>query len=114
MAAGFGQRRSVLIMYGIVAIMGEVAVLISRELYKDAVPLFMVALLYLCIIMIPRRPKKGIKRIITQDTSDLEKEYFTEYLNYERERRKELREAAKAAAENAAAEEEKTNTKEKE
>ena len=114
MAAGFGQRRSVLIMYGIVAIMGEVAVLISRELYKDAVPLFMVALLYLCIIMIPRRPKKGIKRIITQDTSDLEKEYFTEYLNYERERRKELREAAKAAAENAAEEEEKTNTKEKE
>ena len=114
MAAGFGQRRSVLIMYGIVAIMGEVAVLISRELYKDAVPLFMVALLYLCIIMIPRRPKKGIKRIITQDTSDLEKEYFTEYLNYERERRKELREAAKAAAENAAEEEEKTNAKEKE
>ncbi len=106
MAAGFGQRRSVLIMYGIVAIMGEVAVLISRELYKDAIPLFLVALLYLCIIMIPRRPKKGIKRIITQDTSDLEKEYFTEYLNYERERRRELREAAKAAAENAAEEEE--------
>lgn len=114
MAAGFGQRRSVLIMYGIVAIMGEVAVLISRELYKDAVPLFMVALLYLCIIMIPRRPKKGIKRIITQDTSDLEKEYFTEYLNYERERRKELREAAKAAAENAAEEEEKNKTTKKE
>lgn len=114
MAAGFGQRRSVLIMYGIVAIMGEVAVLISRELYKDAVPLFMVALLYLCIIMIPRRPKKGIKRIITQDTSDLEKEYFTEYLNYERERRKELREAAKAAAENAAEEEEKNNITKKE
>ena len=106
MAAGFGQRRSVLIMYGIVAIMGEVAVLISRELYKDAAPLFLVALLYLCIIMVPRTPKKSIKRIITQDTSELEKEYFTEYLNYERERRKELREAAKAAAEEAAAAEE--------
>lgn len=98
MAAGFGQRRSVLIMYGIVGIMGEVAILISRELYKDAIPLFLIALLYLSIIMIPRRPKKGIKRIITQDTSELEKEYFTEYLNYERERRKELREAAKIAA----------------
>ena len=110
MAAGFGQRRSVLIMYGIVAIMGEVAVLISRELYKDAVPLFMVALLYLCIIMVPRTPKKGIKRIITQDTSQLEKEYFAEYLNLERERRKELREAAKAAAEEAAAAEEKDVT----
>ena len=101
MAAGFGQRRSVLIMYGIVGIMGEVAVLISRELYKDAFFLFMIALLYLCIIIVPKKPKKGIKRIITQDTSDLEKEYFTEYLNYERERRRQLREAAKAAAEEA-------------
>ena len=111
MAAGFGQRRSVLIMYGIVAIMGEVAVLISRELYKDAIPLFLVALLYLCIIMVPKTPKKGIKRIITQDTSELEKEYFAEYLNYERERRKELREAAKEAAEEAA-ETEETDVKE--
>lgn len=105
MAAGFGQRRSVLIMYGIVGIMGEVAVLISRELYKDAAMLFMIALLYLCIIVVPKRPKKGIKRIITQDTSELEKEYFTQYLNYERERRRELREAAKAAAESATDEE---------
>ena len=82
MAAGFGQRRSVLIMYGIVGIMGEVAILISRELYKDAIPLFLIALLYLGIIIIPKRSKKSIKRIITQDTSELEKEYFTEYLNY--------------------------------
>ncbi len=109
MAAGFGQRRSVLIMYGIVAIMGEVAVLISRELYKDAFFLFLVAFLYLCIIIVPKKSKKGIKRIITQDTSDLEKEYFTEYLNYERERRRELREAAAArAAAEAEAEEAKT------
>ena len=107
MAAGFGQRRSVLIMYGIVGIMGIVAVLISRELYKDAFFLFLIALLYLCIIIVPKRPKKGIKRIITQDTSELEKEYFTEYLNYERERRKALREAAKTAAEAEAEAEEK-------
>ncbi|MBR3376624.1 MAG: undecaprenyl/decaprenyl-phosphate alpha-N-acetylglucosaminyl 1-phosphate transferase [Mogibacterium sp.] len=107
MAAGFGQRRSVLIMYGIVGIMGIVAVLISRELYKDAFFLFLIALLYLCIIIVPKKPKKGIKRIITQDTSELEKEYFTEYLNYERERRKALREAAKAAAEAEAEAEEK-------
>ena len=100
MAAGFGQRRSVLIMYGIVGIMGEVAILISRELYKDAIPLFLIALLYLGIIIVPKSSgNKGIKRIITQDTSELEKEYFTEYLNYERDRRKALREAAKAAAE---------------
>ncbi len=106
MAAGFGQRRSVLIMYGIIGIMGIVAVLISRELYKDAFFLFLIAVLYLGIIIVPKRSKKGIKRIITQDTSDLEKQYFTEYLNYERERRKELREAAKVAAEAAAIEEE--------
>ena len=106
MAAGFGQRRSVLIMYGIIGIMGIVAVLISRELYKDAFFLFLIAVLYLGIIIVPKRTNKGIKRIITQDTSDLEKQYFTEYLNYERERRKELREAAKAAAEAAAIEEE--------
>lgn len=111
MAAGFGQRRSVLIMYGIVGIMGIVAVLISRELYKDAFFLFLIALLYLCIIIVPKRPKKGIKRIITQDTSELEKEYFTEYLNYERERRKALREAAKAAAETEAEAEEKEEAK---
>ena len=111
MAAGFGQRRSVLIMYGIVGIMGVVAVLISRELYKDAFFLFMIALLYLCIIIVPKKPQKGIKRIITQDTSELEKEYFTEYLNYERERRKQLREAAKAAAE-ASADAEEAETEE--
>lgn len=98
MAAGFGQRRSVLIMYGIVGIMGIVAVLISRELYKDAFFLFMIAVLYLGIIIVPKQSKKGIKRIITQDTSELEKEFFTEYLNYERERRRALREAAMAAA----------------
>ena len=103
MAAGFGQRRSVLIMYGIVGIMGEVAVLISRELYKDAVPLFMIALLYLSIIIVPKRPKKGLKTIITQDVSEIEKENFVEYLNYERQRRKELK---ALAAEQAKAEEE--------
>ncbi len=58
MAAGFGQRRSVLIIYGIVGIMGMVAVLISRDLYKDALFLALIAILYLCIIMIRRQPKK--------------------------------------------------------
>lgn len=105
MAAGFGQRRSVLIMYGIVGIMGEVAILISRELYKDAIPLLLIALLYLAIIVIPKRKKKGLKTIITQDATEIEKENFVDYLNYERQRRKELREkAAELAAEELAAE----------
>ena len=98
MAAGFGQRRSVLIMYGIVGIMGEVAILISRELYKDAIPLFMIALLYLGIIIVPKRSKKGLKTIITQDASEMEKELFVDYLNYERQRRKELRARASEQA----------------
>ena len=99
MAAGFGQRRSVLIMYGIVGIMGEVAILISRELYKDAIPLFLIACLYLGIIIVPKRSKKGLKTIITQDVSEIEKENFVEYLNYERQRRRELREKAAEQAE---------------
>lgn len=61
MAAGFGQRRSVLIMYGIVGIMGVVSVLISRELYKDAFFLATIAFLYLIIIMVPKNPIKSKK-----------------------------------------------------
>lgn len=59
MAAGFGQRRSVLIMYGIVGIMGVVSVLISRELYTDAILLAAIAFLYLMIIVVPKQPQKG-------------------------------------------------------
>lgn len=99
MAAGFGQRRSVLIMYGIVGIMGEVAILISRELYKDAVPLALIALLYMGIIIIPKRPKKGLKKIITTDVTEIEKENFVDYLNMERERRKNLKDEAAAVVE---------------
>ncbi|MBR2706545.1 MAG: undecaprenyl/decaprenyl-phosphate alpha-N-acetylglucosaminyl 1-phosphate transferase [Mogibacterium sp.] len=96
MAAGFGQRRSVLIMYGIVGIMGIVAVLISRELYKDAFALFLIALLYLSIIIVPKRPKKNLRTIITQDAVEAQKENFVDYLNYERERRKQLKETGHA------------------
>lgn len=98
MAAGFGQRRSVLVIYGIVGIMGIVSVLISRELYKDAFFLSMIALLYLCIIIIPRKPKKkNLKAIITTDVSELERENFLQYLNNERSRRKEEREEKEEA-----------------
>ena len=69
MAAGFGQRRSVLIIYGIVGIMGVVAVLISRALYKDAFFLALIALLFLMIIIVPKQPKKDIMSILTYDTA---------------------------------------------
>ncbi|MBR7088019.1 MAG: undecaprenyl/decaprenyl-phosphate alpha-N-acetylglucosaminyl 1-phosphate transferase, partial [Mogibacterium sp.] len=99
MAAGFGQRRSVLIIYGIVGIMGIVAVLISRALYKDAFFLFTIALLYLGIIIVPKQPKKkSLKRIITQDPREAareqERENLVWMLNTERERRRAEREAA--------------------
>lgn len=88
MAAGFGQRRSVLIIYGIVGIMGIVAVLISRDLYKDAFFLAMIAVLYLGIIIVPKQPKKNFKSIITADPEAVQKEAFAMMLNAERERRK--------------------------
>ena len=90
MAAGFGQRRSVLIIYGIVGIMGIVAVLISRDLYKDAFFLAMIAVLYLGIIIVPKQPKKNIKSIITADPEAVQKEAFTMMLNAERERRRQV------------------------
>lgn len=61
MAAGFGQRRSVLIMYGIVGIMGIVSILISRELYIDAFFLASIGLLYLGIILVPKKPESAKK-----------------------------------------------------
>lgn len=57
MRAGFGQRRSVLIIYGIVGIMGMVSVQISRELYKDAFFLSLIAILYLGVILVEKKPK---------------------------------------------------------
>ena len=62
MAAGFGQRRSVLIMYGIVGIMGIVSILISRELYYDAFFLAIIGLLYLGIILVPKKPESRKKQ----------------------------------------------------
>ncbi len=98
MAAGFGQRRSVLIMYGIVGIMGVAAILISRELYIDALFLMTIALLYLGIIIVPRQPKKNLRKIITQDPREAarqaERENLIWMLNQERERRRAAKEAA--------------------
>jgi UDP-GlcNAc:undecaprenyl-phosphate GlcNAc-1-phosphate transferase len=47
MKSGYGQRRAVLMIYGISTIMGMAAVLMSRELYKDATVLLLTALLYI-------------------------------------------------------------------
>lgn len=105
MAAGFGQRRSVLIIYGIVGIMGMVAILVSRELYKDAFFLAMIAVLYLSIIIVPKQPKKSLVGIITQEPKDLQKEAFVRMLNYEREQRRRMERETLEELEAAAGEE---------
>lgn len=51
MESGYGQRRAVLMLYGISAIMGMAAVLVSRELYKDAMALGIIACIYLYVFL---------------------------------------------------------------
>lgn len=51
MASGYGQRRVVLMIYGISAIMGMAAVLFSRELFKDGVFLILIALVYTYVFL---------------------------------------------------------------
>ena len=74
-ASGYGQRRAVIMMYGISAIMGMSAVLISRELYKDASILFIIAMAYLYVFLTdPAHKMPTIKavRIHDDDEKDLE------------------------------------------
>ncbi len=51
MDSGYGQRRTVIMLYGISGIMGMAAVLISRELYKDAIVLVLIAMAYLYVFL---------------------------------------------------------------
>ncbi|MDR0886432.1 MAG: undecaprenyl/decaprenyl-phosphate alpha-N-acetylglucosaminyl 1-phosphate transferase [Clostridiales Family XIII bacterium] len=48
---GMGQRRSVLTLYGISGIMGMAAVELSRDLVKDSIMLFAVAMLFILILV---------------------------------------------------------------
>jgi len=51
MAAGFGQRRTVLTLYGVSAIMGIASVLFSRDLYVEAMGLVATAAMYIYIFL---------------------------------------------------------------
>ena len=51
MDSGYGQRRAVIMLYGISGIMGMAAVLVSRELYKDAFVLVLIAIAYLYVFL---------------------------------------------------------------
>jgi UDP-GlcNAc:undecaprenyl-phosphate GlcNAc-1-phosphate transferase len=48
---GMGQRRAVLITYGISAVMGLAAILLSRQLYIESISLFFVALLFIVVLV---------------------------------------------------------------
>ncbi len=52
--AGMGQRRSVILMYGICAIMGTAAVLLSRDLYVESAGLCFIALAFIYIVITER------------------------------------------------------------
>ena len=72
MKSGYGQRRAVLMIYGISTIMGMAAVLMSRELYKDAAVLIMTALLYIYVFLTD--PNHKVPTLHAQDDSKKEAE----------------------------------------
>ena len=65
MKSGYGQRRAVLMIYGISTIMGMAAVLMSREYYKDATVLLLTALLYIYVFLTD--PNHKVPTIKSQD-----------------------------------------------
>ena len=84
MESGYGQRRAVLMLYGISAIMGMAAVLISRELYKDAFVLVCIAAVYLYVFLTdPNHKMPHIKAV------NIAKEERLEEKRLEEERRNE-------------------------
>ena len=63
MDSGYGQKRAVLMLYGISAIMGMAAVLVSRELYKDAFVLGCIAVVYLYVFLTDPNRKMKVKAV---------------------------------------------------
>ena len=51
MRAGLGQRRTVLILYGITAVMGIGAVVYSRQLYVEAAGLMILGLAFVYVVL---------------------------------------------------------------
>jgi len=48
---GIGQRRAALMLYGISGIMGIAAIVFSRELYVEAVGLFLIAIVFIVVLI---------------------------------------------------------------
>jgi UDP-N-acetylmuramyl pentapeptide phosphotransferase/UDP-N-acetylglucosamine-1-phosphate transferase len=73
MRAGFGQRRTVLILYGMAGVMGVAAVLFSRGLYVECGGLVAVAFLFLIIVLTDRnkiRPELKDPTIVIHKEED--------------------------------------------
>ena len=63
MDSGYGQKRAVLMLYGISAIMGMTAVLVSRELLKDALVLGCIAIIYLYVFLTDPNRNMKVKAV---------------------------------------------------
>ena len=72
MASGYGQRRAVLMIYGISIIMGMAAILMSRELYKDASVLIVTALLYIYVFLTDQNHKVPTIKMPEEEIKALE------------------------------------------
>ena len=71
MKLGYGQRRAVLMIYGISMIMGMAAVLMSRELYKDSAVLIFTAFIYIYVFLTDQNHK--VPTIKSQDAKPVKK-----------------------------------------
>lgn len=68
---GYGQRRAVLMIYGICAIMGMAAVIMSRDLYVESAVLILTAFLYIYVFLTD--PNHKVPVIKMQDDKKKEK-----------------------------------------
>lgn len=71
MRLGYGQRRAVLMIYGICAIMGMAAVIMSRDLYVESVVLILTAFLYIYVFLTDQNHKVPVIKI--QDVKEKDK-----------------------------------------
>ncbi len=63
MRLGYGQRRAVLMIYGICAIMGMAAVIMSRDLYVESVVMILTAFLYIYVFLTDQNHKVPVIRM---------------------------------------------------
>ena len=74
MRLGYGQRRAVLMIYGICMIMGMAAVIMSRDLYIESLILILTALLYIYVFLTDQNHKVPTIKIQDENEKDKDKE----------------------------------------